>query len=147
MKKASVTMVVTINMNVPDNMDKEHTEGFAYWILQPFLEGFTDEINGCSITDSNITIDEELTQCGNQYGVLTLERAKELEDEIFANIEDYHYRVERAMVKMDRMRCSLAHADSELYNEMLDALEEFKEEHELSEDDKNGGFDPEDIIF
>ena len=147
MKKASVTMVVTINMNVPDNMDKEQTEGAAYWVLKPFLEDFIDEFNGCRITDHDITIDEELTQCGDRYGVLTLERAKELEDEIFANIEDYHYRVEKAMVKMDRMRCSLAHADSELHSEMQNALEEFMEEHELSEDEKSGGFTSEDIIF
>lgn len=75
---------------------------------------------------------------------LTLYRAKQDEKTIFANVEDYEYRVQRAMVKIDRMRCPLSQADGELYNEMVEAIEDYIADNDLAED---YDFDPEDIIF
>jgi len=89
----------------------------------------------------SITINPNSTPC---LPPLTLYRAKQEEKTIFANVEDYEYRVQRAMVKIDRMRCPLSQADGELYNEMVEAIEDYIAENDLAED---YDFDPEDIIF
>ncbi len=75
---------------------------------------------------------------------LSLQYLKEHENEIFGGVEDYDYRLERAMVKMDRMRCPLILADSELHNEMTDALCDYLNDNEAEMEDY---FTPEDIIF
>ena len=75
---------------------------------------------------------------------LTLTRAKQDEKTIFANVDDYEYRVQRAMVTMDKMRCPLSHADNALYEEMRDAIDDYIADNDLAED---YDFDPEDIIF
>lgn len=89
----------------------------------------------------SITINPNSTPC---LPLLTLYRAKQEEKTIFANVEDYEYRVQRAMVKIDRMRCPLSQADGELYNEMVEAIEDYIADNDLAED---YDFDPEDIIF
>ena len=89
----------------------------------------------------SITINPNSTPC---LPPLTLYRAKQEEKTIFANVEDYEYRVQRAMVKIDRMRCPLSQADGELYNEMVEAIENYIADNDLAED---YDFDPEDIIF
>lgn len=89
----------------------------------------------------SITINPNSTPC---LPPLTLYRAKQDEKTIFANVEDYEYRVQRAMVKIDRMRCPLSQADGELYNEMVEAIEDYIADNDLAED---YDFDPEDIIF
>ena len=89
----------------------------------------------------SITINPNSTPC---LPPLTLYRAKQDEKTIFANVEDYEYRVQRAMVKIDRMRCPLSQADGELYNEMVEAIEDYIADNDLNED---YDFDPEDIIF
>lgn len=89
----------------------------------------------------SITINPNSTPC---LPPLTLYRAKQEEKTIFANVEDYEYRVQRAMVKIDRMRCPLSQADGELYNEMVEAIEDYIADNDLAED---YDFDPEDIIF
>ena len=61
MKKASVTLTITLNMDVPDTMTKEQAEGSAYWLIHPFIEGFTDPFNGCTIEDFNIDTEENQT--------------------------------------------------------------------------------------
>ena len=75
---------------------------------------------------------------------LTLYRAKQDEKTIFANVDDYEHRVQRAMVTMDRMRCPLSHADNALYDEMRDAIDEYIMDNNLAED---YDFAIDDIIF
>lgn len=75
---------------------------------------------------------------------LTLYRAKQDEKIIFANIEDYEHRLQRALSVIGRMRCPLSQADGELYDEMNEAINEYIEENELSDEID---FDVEDIIF
>lgn len=68
---------------------------------------------------------------------------KEHLDEVFAEVEDLNYRVEKAMVTMDRMRCPLSHADRQLYDEMYNVLCDWCYDHDLDVDD----FNLEDIVF
>ena len=75
---------------------------------------------------------------------LTLYRAKQDEKNIFANIEDYEHRLQKALTIIGRMRCPLSHADSELYDEMNEAIQEYIYENDLS---LEIDFDVEDIIF
>ena len=89
----------------------------------------------------SITINPNSTPC---LPPLTLYRAKQEEKTIFANVEDDESRVQRAMVKIDRMRCPLSPAAGELYNEMVEAIEDYIADNDLNED---YDFDPEDIIF
>ena len=74
---------------------------------------------------------------------LTLTRAKQDEKTIFANIEDYEYRLERALVVMDRQRCPLSRADGELYNQMCDAVADYIIDNDLAEE---YDFDVEQIV-
>lgn len=45
---------------------------------------------------------------------------KELVQYIIDNVDDFGRRYQKALTKVDRMRCPLATADSELYNEIMD---------------------------
>jgi hypothetical protein len=75
---------------------------------------------------------------------LTLSRARRDEKTIFANIDDYEYRLEHALFVMDRQRCPLARADGALYNQMCDAVADYIADNGLAAD---YDFDVEQIVF
>lgn len=50
------------------------------------------------------------------------------------NIEDYELRVQLALKRMERNRCSLRMADSELFDEMVDAISDWCADNDFSID-------------
>ena len=48
------------------------------------------------------------------------------------NIEDFEVRLQLALKRMDRMRCPLSMADGMLYDEIVDAIEEWCDDNEVS---------------
>lgn len=55
-----VTMTIELAIEAPDTKTKEEVEGFAYWLLRPFLEDtktVTYNVNGCQVKEFNIEID------------------------------------------------------------------------------------------
>ena len=50
---------------------------------------------------------------------------KELVQYVIDNVDDFGKRYQKALTKIDRMRCPLRMADSNLYNEIYDTAEEW----------------------
>lgn len=48
------------------------------------------------------------------------------------NVEDFEVRLQLALKRMDRMRCPLSMADGMLYDEIIDAVEEWCDDNEVS---------------
>lgn len=48
------------------------------------------------------------------------------------NVEDFEVRLQLALKRMDRMRCPLSMADGMLYDEIVDAIEEWCDDNEVS---------------
>lgn len=48
------------------------------------------------------------------------------------NIEDFEVRLQLALKRMDRMRCPFRMADGMLYDEIVDAIEEWCDDNEVS---------------
>ncbi len=54
-----VTMTVELTVEAPENKTKEEFEGFAYWLIEPFLEDtktVTYNVDGCQVKEFNIEI-------------------------------------------------------------------------------------------
>lgn len=58
------------------------------------------------------------------------------------NVEFFEERLQLALNKMERMRCSLRFADSELFDAISDAIDEWCDDNEVNNED----WDYEDII-
>lgn len=56
---------------------------------------------------------------------------------VIANVEDFDHRYGRALDKISRMRCDLRYADSGLYDEIVDSINEYLEDNDrkFPEDD------------
>lgn len=55
-----VTMTIELNIEAPQSKTKEEVEGFAYWLVQPFLEDTTTStynVDGCQVKGFDIKID------------------------------------------------------------------------------------------
>ena len=55
-----VTMTIELNIEAPQSKTKEEVEGFAYWLVQPYLEDTktdTYNVNGCQVKEIDIKID------------------------------------------------------------------------------------------
>ena len=61
-------------------------------------------------------------------------KTKELAAYVRNNVEDYEERLQLALKRMDRMRCSLRMADDGLFEEIVDAVSEWCEDNEVSVD-------------
>ena len=57
---------------------------------------------------------------------------KELVQYVIDNVDDFGRRYQKALTKIDRMRCPLRMADSNLYNEICDNVEDW-----CSDNDEN----------
>lgn len=57
---------------------------------------------------------------------------KEIAAFVRNNIEDFEVRLQLALKRMDRMRCPLSMADGMLYDEIVDAVEEWCDDNEVS---------------
>lgn len=54
-----VTMTVELMVEAPENKTKEEVEGFAYWLIEPFLEDtktVTYNVDDCQVKQFNIEI-------------------------------------------------------------------------------------------
>ena len=69
-------------------------------------------------------------------------KTKELAAYVRNNVEDFEERLQLALKRMDRMRCPLSMADCMLYDEIVDAIEEWCDDNEVNNED----FDYEDLI-
>lgn len=63
-----------------------------------------------------------------------MNQRKELAAYVRNNIEFFEERFQLALNKMERMRCSLRFADSELFDEIADSIEEWCDDNEVSLD-------------
>ena len=57
---------------------------------------------------------------------------KELAAFVRNNVEDFEVRLQLALKRMDRMRCPFRMADGMLYDEIVDAIEEWCDDNEVS---------------
>ena len=57
---------------------------------------------------------------------------KEIAAFVRNNIEDFEVRLQLALKRMDRMRCPLSMADGMLYDEIVDAVEEWCDDNDVS---------------
>lgn len=57
---------------------------------------------------------------------------KEVAAYVRNNVEDYEVRLQLALKRMDRMRCPLRMADGVLYDEIVDSIDEWCEDNEIS---------------
>lgn len=67
---------------------------------------------------------------------------KEIAAYVRNNVEFFEERLQLALNKMERMRCPLRFADSELYDAISDAIDEWCDDNEVNNED----WDYEDII-
>ena len=63
-----------------------------------------------------------------------MSKIKEIAAYVRHRIEDYEVRFQLALKYMERNRCSLRFADSELFEEIVDAVSEWCDENEVSLD-------------
>jgi hypothetical protein len=52
-------MTIELDVEAPQNKTKEEVEGFAYWLIEPFLEDTktdTYNVDGCQVKNFNIEI-------------------------------------------------------------------------------------------
>lgn len=71
-----------------------------------------------------------------------MNKVKELAAYVRNNVEFFEERLQLALNKMERMRCSLRFADSELFDAISDAIDEWCDDNEVNNED----WDYEDII-
>lgn len=58
-KTHKIKMTIELDVEVPQNKTKEEVEGFAYWLIEPFLEDTetdTYNVNGCQVKNFDIAI-------------------------------------------------------------------------------------------
>lgn len=60
---------------------------------------------------------------------------KELAAYVRNNVEFFEERLQWALDKMDRTRCPLSFADEELFNDIVNAIEEWCDDHEAMNPD------------
>lgn len=60
---------------------------------------------------------------------------KELAAYVRNNVEFFEERLQWALDKMDRTRCPLSFADEELFNDIVNAIEEWCDDHEVCYDE------------
>lgn len=68
---------------------------------------------------------------------------KEITTYVRNNVEDYELRLQVALNRMDHMRCSLRFADSELFDEIFERIQEWCDDNEVTIDFFD---DPDDMI-
>lgn len=61
-------------------------------------------------------------------------KTKEIAAYVRNNVEFFEERLQLALNKMERMRCPLRMADDSLYDEIVDAIEEWFDDNEISID-------------
>lgn len=71
-----------------------------------------------------------------------MNKVKEIAAYVRNNVEFFEERLQLALNKMERMRCSLRIADSELFDAISDAIDEWCDDNEVNNED----WDYEDII-
>lgn len=83
MKKASVTLSLTLNFDTNEDTTKERIEGIAYWLIQPFIEQFVNSHefdNNTTIEDFSVNVEEQYTAMGVSVPNYVAEQI-ELEDD------------------------------------------------------------------
>ena len=78
-----------------------------------------------------------------------MNKRKEVAAYVRNNVEFFEERLQLALNKMDRMRCPLHMADEELYNDIVNAIEEWCDDNEVCYDevDWDDAIDGEDGII
>lgn len=78
-----------------------------------------------------------------------MSKRKEVAAYVRNNVEFFEERLQLALNKMDRMRCPLQMADEELYNDIINAIEEWCDDNEVCYDevDWDDAIDGEDGII
>ena len=71
-----------------------------------------------------------------------MNKVKEIAAYVRNNVEFFEERLQLALNKMERMRCPLRMADSELFDAISDAIDEWCDDNEVNNED----WDYEDII-
>lgn len=66
-----------------------------------------------------------------------MNRNKEIAAYVRNNVEDYEERLQLAFKRMDRLRCPLSFADQELYDDIINAIEDWCDDYEVSYDEVN----------
>lgn len=76
-------------------------------------------------------------------------KTKEIAAYVRNNVEFFEERLQLAFNKMDRLRCPLQMADEELYNDIINAIEEWCDDNEVCYDevDWDDAIDGEDGII
>lgn len=64
-------------------------------------------------------------------------KTKEIAAYVRNNVEFFEDRLQLALNKIDRMRCPLHMADKELYNDIINAIEEWCDDNEVCYDEVN----------
>ena len=73
----------------------------------------------------------------------TKKSRKEIAAYVRENVADYELRLQLALNRMDRMRCSLRYVDSELFDEIFERIQEWCDDNEVTIDFFD---DPDDMI-
>ena len=63
-----------------------------------------------------------------------MEQLKEIAAYVSSHVESYEDRLRLALDKMDKMRCSLRFTDFELFEDIVNAVEEWCDDNEVSID-------------
>lgn len=64
-----------------------------------------------------------------------MDKIKEIAAYVRNNVEFFEDRLQLALNKMDRLRCPLSFADEELYNDIVNAIEEWCDDNEVCYDE------------
>ena len=62
-------------------------------------------------------------------------KTKEIAAYVRNNVEDYEERLQLSLKRMDRMRCPMRMADEELYDDIINAIEEWCWDNDVNTED------------
>lgn len=116
------------------NMDKrlEKIRHFEANVMD-FESYINDRIKQTKAENRSKDINEALV---NKFGFEATENIpEECIEYVISNVDDFERRYDMALDKIDHYRCSLSFADSNLYDEICDAIAEWRNDNDLPEID------------
>lgn len=101
--------------------------------VMDFESYINDRIKQTKAENRSKDINEALV---NKFGFEATENIpEECIEYVVSNVDDFERRYDMALDKIDHYRCSLSFADSNLYDEICDAIAEWRNDNDLPEND------------
>lgn len=101
--------------------------------VMDFESYINDRIKQTKAENRSKDINEDLV---NKFGFEATENIpEECIEYVVSNVDDFERRYDMALDKIDHYRCSLSFADSNLYDEICNAIAEWRNDNDLPEND------------